>query len=276
MGAWTLDDIPWHRFDPSRLDPEIVRLVKAASLVEYNGGAYAHHLCRVFADDPEFCANAERWGVEEVQHGEALARWAQLADPGFDFAEAFIRFQAGYHVDFDIDSSRRGSRAGELIARCIVETGTSSYYTALREAATEPVLEEICRHIAADELRHYRLFYKNLCTYLACEPLGRWAQLRIALGRVAESEDDELAYAYYAANEAADGEPGLPYDRRRYSRAYARRAFALYRAHHVERMVAMVLKAIGLTPNGRLSRVISVLAWQAMRYRVGRLAKAAA
>ena len=47
-------------------------------------------------------------------------------------------------------------------------------------------------------------------------------------------------------------------------------------AHHVERMVAMVLKAVGLTPNGRLGRVMSVLAWQAMRYRVGRLAKAAA
>jgi hypothetical protein len=275
MGAWTLDDIPWHRFDPSRLDPEIVCLVKAASLVEYNGAAYAHHLCKVFADDPEFCAKAERWGVEEVQHGEALARWAQLADPEFDFAMACARFRVGYHIDFDIDRSRRGSRAGELIARCIVETGTSSYYTALRDAAAEPVLQEICSHIAADELRHYRLFYKNLCAYLARERLGRWARLRIALGRVAESEDDELAYAYYAANEAVS-ESGLPYDRRRYSRAYARRALALYRAHHVERMVAMVLKAVGLTPNGRLSRVMSILAWQAMRHWIGRLAKAAA
>jgi hypothetical protein len=275
MGAWTLDDIPWHRFDPSRLDPEIVRLVKAASLVEYNGAAYAHHLCKVFATDPEFCKSAERWGVEEVQHGAALARWAQMADPAFDFAAAFARFQAGYSVDFDIDSSRRGSRAGELIARCIVETGTSSYYTALRDAAAEPALQEICRRIAADELRHYRLFYKNLCAYHACERLGRWARLRIALGRVAESEDDELAYAYYAANEAVH-EPGLPYNRRRCSRAYARRAFALYRPHHVERMVAMVLKAVGLTPNGRLGRMIGILAWQAVRYRVGRLAKAAA
>ena len=87
-----------------------------------------------------------------------------------------------------------------MIARCIVETGTSSYYTALREAAAEPVLREICRHIAADELRHYRLFYKKLPAYLARERLGRWARLRIALGRIAESEDDELAYAYYAAN----------------------------------------------------------------------------
>src|SRR5258708_25612692 len=50
----------------------------------------------------------------------------------------------------------------EMVARCVVEIGTSAYYTALREAAAEPVLQEICRHIAADELRHYRLFYKNL------------------------------------------------------------------------------------------------------------------
>ncbi len=273
MGSWTLDDIPWHRFDPARLDPAIVALVKAASLVEYNGAAYAHHLCRVFADDTAFQARARQWGEEEVQHGAALARWAALADPSFEFDSAFARFREGYRSDFDSASSRRGSRAGEMIARCIVETGTSSYYTALREAAAEPVLQEICRRIAADELRHYRLFYKTACAYQRRERLGRWARLKIALGRLAESGDDELAYAYYAANEKV-GDSGLPYDRRRYSRAYAARAFALYRAHHVERMVPMVLKAVGLTPNGRFARVVSVLAWRAMRYRAGRFAKA--
>jgi hypothetical protein len=271
MGSWALDDIPWHRFDAAKLDPELVRIVKAASLVEHNGAAYAHHLCRIFADDPEFQAQARRWGDEEVQHGEALARWAALADPDFDFAAALARFQAGYQVDFDSDRSRRGSRAGEMIARCVVETGTSSYYTALREAAREPVLQEICRNIAADELRHYRLFYKNLCACLTQERLGRWTRLRIALGRVVESEDDELAYAFYAANE----DDAVAYDRRVQARAYARCAFALYRPHHVERITAMVLKAVGVTPNGRLGRVASALAWQAMRYRVSRLVKAA-
>jgi hypothetical protein len=268
MGVWTLDDIPWDCFDPMRLDPEIVRVVKAAALVEHNGGAYAHHLCRVFADDPEFQENARRWGEEEIQHGAALARWAALADPAFDFAAAFARFRAGFQVDFDSPRSRRGSRAGEMVARCVVEIGTSCYYTALREAATEPVLQEICRRIAADELRHYRLFYKTLDRYLAREPIGR---LRVALGRVAEAEDDELAYAYYAANEE-----DRPYVRRTCSRAYARRAFALYRPHHVERAVAMLLKAIGLTPNGRLGLIVSRLAWQAMRYRMARLARMAA
>jgi hypothetical protein len=275
MGLWTLDDISWHRFDPARLDPGIVAIVKAASLVEYNGAAYAHHLCRVFADDAAFQARARQWGEEEVQHGVALARWAALADPDFDFDLAFVRFQNGYRIDFDKSHSRRGSRAGEMIARCIVETGTSAYYTALREATQEPVLQEICRRIAADELRHYRLFYKTLCTYQARDRLGRWARLKIALGRLAESEDDELAYAYYAANEPIN-EPGLPYDRRRYSRAYAARAAQFYRAHHVERMVPMVLKAVGLTPNGRFARMVSVLAWRAMRYRAGRFANAKA
>ena len=268
MGAWTLDDIPWERFDATKLDPELVPIVQAASLVEHNGAAYAHHLCLIFADDGDFQQTARRWGEEEVQHGRALARWAALADPGFDFDAAFARFQAGFKVDFDSDRSRRGSRAGEMVARCIVEIGTSSYYTALREAAAEPVLQEICRHIAADELRHYRLFYKNLDRYLARERIGRIGRLRVALGRVAESEDDELAYAYYAANEDHQ-----PYDRRRYRRAYASRAFALYRPHHIERMVAMLLKAVGLTPNGRLSAIAGRLVWEAMRFRTARLAK---
>jgi hypothetical protein len=269
MGSWTLDDIPWQRFDRARVDPDLVRIVKAASLVEHNGAAYAHHLCRIFAGDAEFQATARRWGEEEVQHGRALARWAALADPQFDFEAAFTRFRTGFHVDFDSDRSRRGSRSGEMVARCVVEIGTSSYYTALREAAEEPVLREICRHIAADELRHYRLFYKNLDRCLKSERLGRCGRLCVALGRVVESEDDELAYAYYAANGA-----DRPYDRRQYRRAYARRAYALYRPHHVERGMAMLLKAVGLTPNGRLARLLSRLAWRAMRFRAIRLARA--
>jgi hypothetical protein len=271
MGSWTLDDIPWQRFDAACLSPEIVRIVKAASLVEYNGAAYAGHLCRVFAENTQFQASVQQWGKEEVQHGAALARWAALADPGFDFASAFARFQTGYKIDFDSHRSRRGSRAGEMLARCIVETGTSSYYMALREASAEPVLQEICRRIAADELRHYRLFYKSLCDCLAREPLTRWARLKIAVGRLAESEDDELAYAYYAANEAE-----TEYDRRRCGRAYARRAYALYRPHHVERGVAMILKAVGLTPNGPLGRALSGLSWRALRWRAGVLARASA
>lgn len=254
--SWTLDEIAWDRFDRNRVDPEIVKLVKAASLVEYNGAAYAHHLCRIFDDDRDFQQNAQRWGAEEIQHSNALARWAELADPEFDFAAAFDRFQAGYRVDFDCATSRRGSRSGEMVARCIVEVGTSSYYTALRDAAQEPVLKEICRNIAADEIRHYKLFYNNLTLCLERDRIGFWRRLCVAAGRIAESQDDELAYAYYAANEAAG-----PYERGRCSRAYSVRAFRLYREHHVARGVILVFKAVGLGPHGLLARTASRLAW---------------
>jgi len=269
--SWTLDKIPWQRFDRSRVDPEIVKLVKAASLVEFNGGAYAHHLCRIFDDDREFQENARRWGAEEIQHGTALARWAKLADPEFNFEAAFNCFQAGYRVDFDCPTSRRGSRSGEMIARCIVEVGTSSYYAALRDAVREPVLQEICRYIAADEIRHYKLFYNNLTRCLERERIGFWRRMRVAAGRIVESEDDELAYAYYAANETARS-----YDQDRCRRAYARRAYAICRKNHVAHGVRLIFKAVGLSPRGSLARVASRLMWHAMRYRAVRLARAAA
>lgn len=271
MQHWTLDDIPWDRFDFGKLDPDVLPIVKAASLVEYNGVAYAHHLCRIFHDDPDFQRAAQRWGEEEIQHGRALARWAAIADPSYDFEVAFGRFQAGYKVDFDTDTSRRGSRSGEMIARCMVEVGTSSYYSALRDGVREPVLKEICRNIAADEIRHYKLFYKKLTRCLERERLGFWRRLRVALCRIAEASDDELAYAYYAANETAGA-----YDRRRNNHAYARRALALYQEQHVQHMVAMVVKAVGLAPRSPLSRAASRVVWRAVRYRTTRLARVAA
>ena len=141
------------------------------------------------------------------------------------------------------------------MARCIVETGTSSYYAALDEATDEPVLKQICRNIAADELRHYKLFYSYLQRYLEREGLNGWRRLKVTLGRIGESEDDELAYAYFAANH-----PGETYDRKRFTRAYARRAYAVYRRHHIERGIAMALKATGLAPNGRLNRWLTAIA----------------
>ena len=269
MKNWTLDDIAWSGFDRSKVDPDLLKLVKAAALVEHNGYDYAIYLNNVFGDDPEFRAAVDAWAREEVQHGEALGRWAMMADPAWDFAAAFKKFTDGYKLPLDATTSIRGSRAGELMARCIVETGTSSYYAALNEATDEPVLKQICRNIAADELRHYKLFYTYLQRYLDREGLNGWQRFKVTLGRIGESEDDELAYAYFAANH-----PSEHYDRKRFTRAYARRAYAVYRRHHIERGIAMVLKATGLTPNGRLSRWLTALACWFMQVRVRRLVAA--
>lgn len=268
---WSLDDIPWNRFDPAKVDPDMLKVAKAAGLVEYNGGDYATYLCRVFHDDPAFQQAATGWAEEEVQHGRALGRWAEMADPGFDFEASFTRFTKGFRLPLDASDSVRGSRSGELVARCIVEVGTSSYYTALGAACEEPALRAICRNIAADEFRHYKLFLKHLKRYLETENIGRLRRIAVALGRIGETEDDELAYAYYAANAA----PGEPYDRKRCSRAYSARAFSYYRPEHVERGVAMVFKAAGLDPQGTLARLTSRAGYRLLRARGRQLAQAA-
>ncbi len=268
MKHWRLEDVPWDQFDPAKVDPEILRLVKSAAMVERNGTEYAVYLCRVFRDDPAFCQASDNWAIEEVQHGDALGRWAELADPGWRFADAFDRYRNGYKIPLDAEASVRGSKTGELIARCMVETGTSSYYSALADATNEPVLEHVCRLIAADEYRHFKLFYDHMRRYLAREKISVLQRLRIAAGRITESEDDELAYAYHCGNEPSD----MPYLHERCIAGYMGRAMGFYRPKHIDRSMGMILKAVGLPPRGRLSAVLAKLFWTVLQRRQRRFA----
>ena len=264
--TWNISDINWAQFQAEQVDPALLAIVKAAALVELNGDDYARYLCRVFADDPKFQAATKVWAADEVRHGQALGRWAALADPSFDLSAASHRFRSGYHPPLDGDRSRRGSQAGELIARCIVEVGTSSYYRALGEASREPVLRMLCRRIAADELRHFKLFYRHLQGYLDRHRLGRIGRLRLALARIRETEDDELAYAYYAANGQEE-----TYDRKRWSEAYMRRAYPLYRPRHLLPAVVMTLKAAGFRPPDKACGWLARMAYRYISYRLDRL-----
>ena len=268
MKHWHIDQVAWDRFDPAKVDPAVVPLIKAAAMVERNGRDYAVYLNRVFADDPDFRAAADNWAVEEVQHGDALGRWAMLADPAWNYETAFARYRAGYQLPLDAVASVRGSRTGELIARCMVETGTSSYYSALGDSTEEPVLREICRLIAADEFRHYKLFYDHMRRYLSRERIGVLRRLRIAAGRIGESEDDELAFAWHCGNESA----GQPYEHARCSARYMARAMSFYRFRHIERGMGMIFKAVGLRPRGWLSDLSARLAWRLMQWRQRRMA----
>ncbi|HWU26432.1 MAG TPA: ferritin-like domain-containing protein [Rhizomicrobium sp.] len=276
--GWTLDDIDWGKFDRTKVDPALVATVKGASLVEYNAPDYVTYLTRVFKDaGAQTLDHIARWGEEEVQHGRALARWAETADPTFDFAAAFARFRSGYHPAHfvsDNPNSVRGSRRGEMVARCVVESGTSSFYSAIRDESEEPVLKEIASRIAADEFRHYRLFLETL--HEQDEPeLPLWRKLIVAIGRLNESEDDELSYAYYCANVSQSEAAGKPYDRAECSRAYYARVMTMYTRPHINKLVQMVAKACGADPQGALTGMASAIAWHAFRMRGGLTRKAA-
>jgi len=266
--GWTLDEVHWDWFDPSRVDPGLLAAVKAAALVEYNAPDYVTYLKRVFHDSgPQTLAAIEQWGVEEGQHGKALGRYAEMADPGFRMEDAFARFRKGYtpaHFAEAESGSVRGSRRGEMIARCVVESGTSSYYSAIRDASEEPLLREIAGRIAADEYRHYKLFYDTLAIQKEPE-LSFWKKLAIAIGRVRESEDDELAFAYYCANVTPEEEAAKPYDRKLYSKLSSANGAAIYNRKHIQKLVQMVVKVVGADPHGWLANLAGSLLWWRLR-----------
>jgi rubrerythrin len=270
MGKWALDHIPWHEFDRDRVNAELVPIVKAASMVEYNATDYRTYLQAVFRDDPRFVRAVDNWTEEELQHGRALARWAKLADPDFDFEASFERFTGGFRPPLDVAESVRGSLTGELIARCMVETGTNSFYSALAAATDEPVLKAICRNIAADEYAHYSLFHNYMTRYLERERLGVWDRLKIAFARIAETEDDELAYAYYCGNTPVEQIGIARYDRRAATRKYHTRIQKMYRERHIRKAMQMVAKAAGVHPQSWLTRAAGWFVWTYLRIQARR------
>src|SRR5258705_4228664 len=151
--GWTLDDVEWAKFDLTKVNPALLAAVKAASLVEYHAPDYVTYLKRVYRDAPESTIRGiERWGGEEIQHGLALGRWAELADPSFNFKTAFARFRALYrpaHFEGG-NGSVRGSRRGAVIARCVVESGISFLYSAIRDASKVPLLKGMAGMLSDD------------------------------------------------------------------------------------------------------------------------------
>lgn len=256
MTSWTLNDIPWQDFDPTQVNVNVLKVIKTAALVERNGADYGAYLDNVFRDDSHFRSAAAVWAKEEEQHGLALGRWAEMADPTFNFDDAVARFKDLYRIPVESTLSVRGSRAGELCARCVVESGTSSFYSAIRDAVQEPVLRAICKRIASDEYRHYKLFADHLARYQSIEPLSTWQRLKVVVSRFRETSDDELASAYHAGN----GD-GVPYDRQHANDAYTARAMAFYTEKHVRSAGYMMAGAAGLAPNGWLTRGLTRALW---------------
>jgi rubrerythrin len=273
---WTLDDIDWQAFEPAKVDSALLATIKTAAMVEGNAADYVTYLLNVFEGDDAFSAVVHEWGEEEKQHGLALGRWAELADPTFNYQDSLQRVQDdGYQLPLEVSESVRGSRQGELLARCLVESGTTSFYSAIRDSAAEPVLAEIAKRIAADEVRHYSLFRRHLERYQESQKkLGILERIKIIAGRINESDDDEFAYAYFATNLA--GKDGAKYDRTYCATAYESHALGLYQRNHMELGAQMIMRSLGFKPDSRTSRVVVPIMWSLFDRRRRKLSRAAA
>jgi len=189
---WTLADL-----DLRQIERESVRddwftyyLVAGASFIETAADLYTSNLVLHFPDPRAREWLSKHWQPEELQHGLALRAYTEAAWPGLDWQDGYAGFFDEYSRLCTMEQLE-GSRALEMAARCMVETGTATFYTALHACAPEPVLKQLAGLIRRDEIRHYNHFRSFYQTYRGEERVGRLSVLRALYKRFAEAEQED-------------------------------------------------------------------------------------
>ncbi|KAA1008982.1 ferritin-like domain-containing protein [Paraburkholderia panacisoli] len=222
---WRIEDIDLTRIDRQKAvaNEDLLLLLCAASFIESGTDLYTSNLSTFFNDDPEVSAwlNNE-WEPEEMQHGRALKTYVAYVWPEFDWDTAFRNFMDEYSLTCSFEDFEK-TRALEMVARCVVETGTATLYRAIGECSDEAVLKQITDNIRTDEVRHYKHFFKFFKKYNRIEGNGRLAVLGALMRRVLEikNEDSEIALRHVFAIRYPERVHDSAYNRDRVARISA-------------------------------------------------------
>jgi len=262
---WSLDSIDWTSLRRETIagNDALFYLIASASFVEATTDLYTQNLIDYFATDEEITGWLKaHWLPEELQHGRALRRYVQLAWPDFDWDGVYQRFLPEYSAQC-ADDGLEPTRAREMASRCCVEMGTAGYYRTLSRMTGEPVLTQLARHIADDEVNHYKHFYRYMKKYQAHDGQRRGGIARALWNRLTmiDGADSRIAMSHIYR----ERNPGQPFDERLY-RKIRRGARALIQPHFPHRMcVQMLLKPLGL---GRRAHSIALPVFEAVARRV--------
>jgi hypothetical protein len=249
---WKIADL-----DLRQIEHESVRddwftyyLVAGASFIETAADLYTSNLVLHFPDPRAREWLSKHWQPEELQHGLALRAYTEAAWPGLDWQEGYAGFFDEYSRLCTMEQLE-GSRALEMAARCMVETGTATFYTALHACAREPVLKQLAGLIRRDEVRHYNHFRSFYQAYQAEERVGRLSVLRALHKRFAEAEQEDAYIGFKHAWRILH--PGQPF-REGHFAEFMRQVRERLRPHYPHRMaVQMVLQPLDL--NRALQRI---------------------
>ncbi|AZG14303.1 ferritin-like domain-containing protein [Cupriavidus pauculus] len=243
---WSIADIDYAAIDVARVrdNRTLFYLLVGASFVESGSDTYAGNLASYYAAVPEAAEWLSRhWEAEELQHGLALRRYVEHVWPEFDWELGYRRFFEEYSATCSIDNFEP-TLALEMAARCVVETGTASYYRALEQASDEPVLRDLSRRIASDEVRHYKHFFRYFNELSDRERLGRGKVLSALARRLLEIKNEDTEIALRNVLRVEQGREDVP---EREVRALNSRCSAVVRRHlPIEMTVKMLLRPLHL------------------------------
>jgi hypothetical protein len=211
---WHYQDIDFSRIDRSRIvdNEDLFFLLCASSFIESGSDLYTSNLASFFNGDREVTDWLNNhWEPEELQHGRALKTYIHAVWPDFDWDPAFAKFFDEYSKSCTVEEFEK-TRGLEMAARCVVETGTATLYRAINNCSDEPVLKLLTDKIRADEVRHYKHFFKFFKRYNQFEGHGRFTVLRTLIRRVMEikNDDSEIALRHVFGSCYPDANPDGP------------------------------------------------------------------
>ena len=198
--TWQLDAIDFGAIqtDLVRNDEHLFYLLASASFVEIDAELYARNLADHYRENSAVVDWLEAvWRREEIQHGKAFKAYIKAVWPDFDWEGAYSDFAAEY-ATVCTTSELEPSKALEMVARCVVEMGTSTLYRSLHHYAREPVLRQLLANIKADEVRHFGEFRRFFREYNRTENNGFWKVAHTMWKRIIEirSEDSYIAFKH--------------------------------------------------------------------------------
>ncbi len=246
---WTMDDIPWQHIQRDLVahQEELFYLIAVASFIEITTDLYTSNLLEYFFDDEEVTLWLnQHWEREELQHGNSLKRYVQTAWPEFDWEKTYAAFLQEYSQYCRLDLLEP-TRSMEMAARCVVEMGTASYYTALSRLSPDPVLSVLTHHIREDEVRHYKHFYHYFLRYREREGTGRARVLKALWHRLKmiDGEDGLIAIKHvYLASHSSQ-----PFDMRVYRDLRKRYKHKVRKYVPLEMSIKMLIKPLDLSPS---------------------------
>jgi hypothetical protein len=130
-----------------------------------------------------------------------------------------------------------------MVARCVVETGTATFYTALASQSTEPVLTGIAQRIRADEVNHYKHFLRYFRKYREVQNPGRWKVFGALRRRVMEARSSDVDCALWHVYQVHKGSNAT---REEFNVLCRRLAKELRRHYPVSMAIKMVTKPLDL------------------------------
>lgn len=144
---WNMDtDIPWDRYDASKLTDEQAQTIKMNAITEWAALPATEMFLRDNRHDSDFSGFISVWFFEEQKHSLVLMEYLRKFRPEFSPTEAEL-----HAVRFEFDPA---PALDTLMLHFCGEIRLNHWYRRAAEWHTEPVITAIYETLARDEARH--------------------------------------------------------------------------------------------------------------------------